>query len=458
MATKSVRNQAEFEKAHFRDINEQEVEDITLEFFYKPHTLTLLGVAIATTLYFAFTRTSEHSSEQNVSTGLCCVVFFFLIIGLLTFPNGPFTRPHPAIWRVVFGISVMYMLLLVFILFQSYKDVRKMLFWAFPDLETYDPIEKEYAVNCSDINFERIWGHMDWFAFCHFGGWALKAMLMRHFGILWTISIMWEITEFFFIHLLPNFAECWWDALVLDVLICNGLGIYVGMKVADWLEIRNYHWDSIKDIKTTSGKIKRAVLQFTPVSWTHVRWLDPESSFMRVIAIFIMMLVTQIAELNTFFLKHIFLFPSDHLAGIIRMAIICAVVAPTIRQYYTYVTDPMCKRVGTQLWVFTAITLLEFINCIKHGHDVFAQTVFTNVILWLLVQMGMVLICLYILWFFFTEQRKKRANATAVESDSSEADYIYSNTISQNTRSASRRRRKNGSTGKGEMVARYVQD
>ena len=54
---------------------------------------------------------------------------------------------------------------------------------------------QEYAVNCSDITFERIWGHMDVFAFGHFWGWALKALLLRHTGICWTISIVWELTE-----------------------------------------------------------------------------------------------------------------------------------------------------------------------------------------------------------------------------------------------------------------------
>lgn len=38
---------------------------------------------------------------------------------------------------------------------------------------------------------------------------------------------------------------------------------------------------SFRDISSTSGKIKRAVLQFTPESWTHVRWLDPKSTYMR---------------------------------------------------------------------------------------------------------------------------------------------------------------------------------
>lgn len=50
-------------------------------------------------------------------------------------------------------------------------------------------------MNCSDITFERIWSHIDVFAFGHFFGWAMKAMLVRHYGICWTISVTWEITE-----------------------------------------------------------------------------------------------------------------------------------------------------------------------------------------------------------------------------------------------------------------------
>ena len=42
--------------AHFRDANEHEVDDISIDFFYKPHTLTLLGVIVAGLLYFALTR------------------------------------------------------------------------------------------------------------------------------------------------------------------------------------------------------------------------------------------------------------------------------------------------------------------------------------------------------------------------------------------------------------------
>lgn len=65
-------------------------------------------------------------------------------------------------------------------------------------------------------------------------------------GILWAISVMWEITEMAFAHLLPNFIECWWDALILDVLVCNGLGIWCGLKFCKLLEMREYKWASIR--------------------------------------------------------------------------------------------------------------------------------------------------------------------------------------------------------------------
>lgn len=47
-------------------------------------------------------------------------------------------------------------------------------------------------------------------------------------------------------HLLPNFAECWWDQVILDILLCNGGGIWLGMTVCRFLEMRTYHWASIK--------------------------------------------------------------------------------------------------------------------------------------------------------------------------------------------------------------------
>lgn len=46
----------EGDEDHFRFINEKGVDDISLEIFYKPHTITLLTVSIGGLLYLAFTR------------------------------------------------------------------------------------------------------------------------------------------------------------------------------------------------------------------------------------------------------------------------------------------------------------------------------------------------------------------------------------------------------------------
>ena len=40
----------------FPNINEQPVDDISIEFFYKPHSITLLLIAIGAVIYSAFTR------------------------------------------------------------------------------------------------------------------------------------------------------------------------------------------------------------------------------------------------------------------------------------------------------------------------------------------------------------------------------------------------------------------
>ncbi len=38
-----------------------------------------------------------------------------------------------------------------------------------------------------------------WGKFCRFWGWHMKAFLIRHYGICWTISVTWEATEVSFV-------------------------------------------------------------------------------------------------------------------------------------------------------------------------------------------------------------------------------------------------------------------
>lgn len=56
-------------RLHFRMINEQQVEDITLEFFYRPHTITLLSFTILSLMAFAFTRYRRHPIQAGAGRG-----------------------------------------------------------------------------------------------------------------------------------------------------------------------------------------------------------------------------------------------------------------------------------------------------------------------------------------------------------------------------------------------------
>ena len=368
-------------------VNERKVMEITINFFYRPRTLTLLFLITVVLVCVAFIRDEEADPASNIATGMYALSFLFLSIGLLVFPNGPFTRPHPAFWRLVFGTSVLYFLLFTFILFQRFSDVQNMLMWIDPALNgSSTDSTKLYAVDCS-FTWENLSSRLDVFILAHLFGWIFKALLVRHTGILWAISIMWECTELFFAHVLPNFAECWWDAILFDVLICNGLGILFGMYLCRWMEIKQFYWESIKDIKGARGKLKRAVLQFMPQAWSKTRWMDPRSPYMRTLAVFILILLFQISELNTFLLKHILYVPTSHYLVSLRLALMCLIAAPSLRQYYVYVTDKTCTRLGTQAWVCFAIMVAELLFSVKFGMRILPKPAVLYVICWLVVIM-----------------------------------------------------------------------
>lgn len=367
-------------------VNERKVTEITLNLFYQPRTLTLLSLIMASLVCVAFMRPAGKDVSDrpgNLFAGLSTVCYLFLSIGLLVFPNGPYTRPHPAVWRLVFGMSFLYLLTLSFLLFQSYSDVQLLLRWFDPSLNSsQSDSTKLYAVDCR-FTAETLYSRMDIFIPAHFVGWVFKALLVRHTGVLWTISVMWECTELFFAHILPNFYECWWDAILLDVLFCNGSGIFIGMALCRKLEVRQFHWESIKNIKGTKGKLKRAILQFTPQDWAQIRWLDPTSTYMRILAMFVLVLLFQITELNTFLLKHVFRVPTSHYLNTTRLLLVMLIAAPSVRQYYVYVTDNTCKRLGTQAWVYFAVMITELLISVRFGADFLPRPALLFVLCWL---------------------------------------------------------------------------
>lgn len=183
--------------------------DTSVEFFYKPQTLTLLFAALALMAYLAMTDDVPKTLEDNVKLGLGGAVSFLLLFSMLQFRDGPFIRPHPAFWRVVLGVDVIYQIVLVFLLFQHKDDSRQLMKFIDPELGV-PLVETTYGEDCS-LTYDNVMGKMDIFVLAHALGWFGKAVIIRNNAVLWVLSIMFEVMEMSLEHQLPNFAECWWD-------------------------------------------------------------------------------------------------------------------------------------------------------------------------------------------------------------------------------------------------------
>lgn len=68
----------------------------------------------------------------------------------------------------------------------------------------------------------------------------------------------------------------------------------------------------------------------------------------------------------------------------------------SLRQYYSYVTDPRCKRVGTQAWVYGLCMSVEAIICIKFGQDLFQHTQLSYILVWMAIMMLVAIVCVFL--------------------------------------------------------------
>eukprot|EP01061_Rhynchopus_euleeides_P025589 TRINITY_DN4145_c0_g1_i2.p1 TRINITY_DN4145_c0_g1~~TRINITY_DN4145_c0_g1_i2.p1 ORF type:complete len:480 (+),score=164.72 TRINITY_DN4145_c0_g1_i2:91-1440(+) len=359
---------------HWNRMNEQFVEDVHIEFFYRPHTVLLMAVIMVTLLYMGLNEPSDIDLYHRVIRGLGACLFVFIAFSVVALPNGPFVRPHPAVWRIVLGVSILYWLLLVFVLFQTRSDVRDAIVWLSNEVNipyTSPEDSPEYAADC-DFTVSNLASRVDVFCLAHLLGWVGKALMLRSVWLCWLISISWEITEVVFSGLLPNFSECWWDQVIYDVLVCNAGGILIGSMLCRQLECRSYNWESLTDVPTLTGKVKRAALQFTPQEWTKVEW-EPFTSRRRTLSTLAVCFGVLLTELSTFFLKHVLQIPTKHPFNIFRLVIWFTFGMPALRQFYLYVTDKRVKRLGIQSWVTCGVLTTELMICVKFGKSFFKR-------------------------------------------------------------------------------------
>ncbi|KAH9038319.1 phosphatidylserine synthase 2 [Lactarius pseudohatsudake] len=369
----------------------QEHQDTSIEFFYKPVTLTSLAIALAALGYVATTQDVLEEGRDKRRVGAYAAVAGFLVFSMIQFRDGPFIRPHPAFWRAVLGLNLLYELALVFLLFQDLNSARAMMTYLDPNLGRPLP-EKNYAENCA-FTPQNIWNAIDIFCLAHALGWFGKALILRDYWFCWILSIAFELAEYSLQHQLANFAECWWDHWVLDVLICNWLGTYAGMKACQYFEVKHYTWRGFRQSRGIRSKTKRVFTQFSPHDFTAFHW-HGTASLLHYVTVVVLLAVFLAAELNPFYLKSLLWMEPDHPFVIARLAGVFLCALPAVRELYQYINDPRkAVRMGQHVWLMLATIGTELLAIVKWSKGQFPAPLPTTVkIAW---SFGAALVVLY---------------------------------------------------------------
>lgn len=383
-----------------------------IDALYKPHTITVLIVTLSILAYFAFLQ-QQFPTEQNIKRGLVAVIAIFLVYCATQLRDGIFLRPHPVLWRIVLGVGLLYLCTLIFILFQSRDDVRKWLAFFYPYLGKPLP-ERSYADDCRLYTPEDPVSHFrnlrdtlfDEFIIAHVLGYVAKGILFRDYKLCWVISISFELSEITFQHWLENFKECWWDHIIVDVLVCNALGIYIGLKIADYFGMKKYsEWVGVSDIPSTTGRISRIIGQFTPFNWANYNWgiFQNYKRFLYFVGIVVAM---NLVELNAFFLKYELWVPPRNPLNTYRLILWLFIGMPAIREYYEYISNPRVKRLGASTWVAGAILGAETTIIVKFSEGLFHEP-FPNHI-WVPWTITITVLIFWFVLYFFVMSEETR--------------------------------------------------
>ena len=232
----------------------------------------------------------------------------------------------------------------------------------------------------------------------HLLGWFVKYLAIRNVKMSLFLSFLFEMMEITFSNWLPNFIECWWDQVILDFLGMNMLGMILGYILVDYFKMKNYGWletknkpkmpeycsklsrVSIKGEKkrsacdeitnTSTDKTKNLIKYFTPNEVIIYEW-DVFSSSWRFFTVLWFVATCILCDLSHFFLKTVLWLPITHWVLAFRIFLWGFMCIIASREFYEYITNPVCKALGHFIWLTQLILFTEWMIIIKFREDLF---------------------------------------------------------------------------------------
>ncbi|ETV78500.1 hypothetical protein H257_08017 [Aphanomyces astaci] len=356
----------------FRTSREYNLEGM-LGFKEEPRQILFLFLLVISVAYYSFTHDSDDIA-QNVRNGGISAAFIFLVYCFLQTRDGLLVRPHPGVWRIVHGLAVLYLLLMAVLSVQNAKSATAAIRVLFPEVGAATkaasttprpPLECELNMMSLHRGVSSIW------FLAHVTGWWGKMCMFRDWRFCWVLGIGFELLELIFQCIIPDFQECWWDSLFMDLLGANFLGMCLGRLTLKYLETKEYDWSGKRSEQR--GYFSRAISQFTPFSWSRYDW-EVFSSAKRFFMVLVALFVCLFSELNAFFLLTTLSIPKDSNLNKYRLAVMFMLGIPAAAEYYEFVTDPKCYRLGQNAWMMCCIIVFEMLVWVKFSEGLEQMT------------------------------------------------------------------------------------
>ncbi|CAI2362551.1 unnamed protein product [Moneuplotes crassus] len=387
------------------------------KYFYASHTLTFLGLGIlALNVLIYYTR--GWAVEDLQALGFKAAIFFFLMFSCFYMPDTIMTRPHPFIWRGVLGANLIYLGFLTYLSLLPLDAARKT-FKMFDEKLGEELPERSYAEDCRIYTpedpvsaFRNLSeAFFDIHTLAHLLGWVAKVLIIRDTKICWICSIGFEVAELTLNHWLPNFKECWWDHLILDLFGCNLLGIYIGSKILKYYSIKKTNWIYVKDQRTEQAKyinqcssIKRAVLKLQPSFLIQHDW-KVFKSLKRYYAVIGYCIMGLMIDCNNFFMKTVLLVPPNHFLLKLRLALWFPLLVAGSEELFEYFTNKYSKRVRPHMWLTICLVCMETGISVR-GFDVYGGKPFPlHIKIFWAIMLG--LFILSSIWIYFNQKEEK---------------------------------------------------
>jgi phosphatidylserine synthase 2 len=385
--------------------------------FAIPHNITAIVVVCSILIYLIQDTTNIFS--ENIKLAITASGILFCTFGAIYLPDSILRRPHPIIWRLLMSFGLLYMIFILFVLFQSRENVRNYLSFFDPILNKYireDNSNLKCGIFKNDypfIDLTNFLNGLDMYLSAHFFGWYVKMLIVRDINLCWFLSILFEIMELTFKHWLPNFTECWWDTIILDVFGMNALGIYFGDLTCKYFEFKTYKWikdnqnnnqnndnnslinlinDNIdkkhnnnnkNDTKNKNKELLNKINFLKEKSMGFFGYFLPNyfikhdwqifSSLKRFYSFFWFITFMNLVDLSHFFMKHVLLIPQTHWLLFIRINFWALLAVITTGEYYEYITNKYCRRLGPFNWLAHTILFIEWCIVYKFCNDDFKK-------------------------------------------------------------------------------------